>query len=352
MIDIWNNDLLMKDLNPHRIIVRMPNWIGDLVMATPVLADLRKRFPESEITALCRFPGCSLLEQDNNINELFCFQKRRWGFQRRRECRNIIEKLHNGKYDVGILLTNSFSSAWLFYQGNMKVRIGYKRGFRSFFLTHPVSFPQKIMHQEDLYKKLLEPLGIAHSKTPPKLYVTKEEQIQVKELLQKRGWDGQKKLIGLCPGAAYGLAKCWPLDRYEKLAKTFVEKGYMVAFFGDTTLFSASKDMCTRLPAEILNLVGSTTLREFMCTLSFCSLVVVNDSGPMHIASAMNIPLIALFGSTDRRKTGPHQGHVIDKQEECSPCFERKCPIDFRCMKNISVAEVFRKAQEILCSKN
>lgn len=330
----------------------MPNWVGDLVMATPVLEDLRKAFPKSEITALCQFPGCSLLEKDKNIDELFCFHKRRFGFQRRRESRNVIEKIRKGKYDLGILLTNSFSSAWLFYQGDIHNRIGYKRGLRSFLLTHGILSSKKSMHQEIQYKKLLEPLGIKSSDTSPKLYVTKEEQNEMKDLLQQRGWDTKTKLIGLCPGAAYGSAKCWPIDRFSLLAEKFVKEGYTVVFFGDGALFSAIKTLCTKLPKEVLNLTGSTSLRQFMSALCFCSLVVVNDSGPMHMASALQVPLVALFGSTDHKKTGPHHGHVIHKDVECSPCFQRECPIDFRCMKNISVEEVFQKAKEILCSKN
>lgn len=342
----------MSNLEPKNIIVRMPNWIGDLVMATPVLVDLKTQFPGCQLTAMCQSPGGSLLEKDKNIDELFSFNKGKWGFERRQANRDIIDKIHYGKYDTGILLTNSFSSAWLFYQGGILRRIGYSRGFRRFLLTERVSFPEGIVHQVDQYKKLLEPLGGQKSETLPQLYVTKQEQDEIRDLLKQRGWDTNEKLIGICPGAAYGLAKCWPLDRYKKLAKEFAEQGHFVLVFGDSSLYLAAKEICKSLPEQVINLAGVTSLRQLMSGLSICSLVVTNDSGPMHIASAMNVSLIAIFGSTDQRKTGPSQGHIIDKHVECSPCFKRTCPIDFRCMKTISVKEVLNLAEKILCSKN
>jgi len=113
----------------ENILVRMPNWIGDLVMATPVLSDLRRSFPKASITAMCRSPIADLLKEDKSIDELFCFTKPLNDFVRRQE-RDIISKIQAGKYDTGILLTNSFSSAWWFWQGKVKRRIGYSAHFR------------------------------------------------------------------------------------------------------------------------------------------------------------------------------------------------------------------------------
>src|SRR5271157_5950124 len=114
-----------------KIIVRLPNWIGDMVMATPVLADLRRRFPDAEITAMCVSPISDLLKEDRSIDELFCFSRPLNEFSRRRDLRDIIEKLRAGKYDLGILLTNSFSSAWWFWQGRIGRRLGYSGNWRS-----------------------------------------------------------------------------------------------------------------------------------------------------------------------------------------------------------------------------
>src|SRR5277367_3720112 len=158
----------LERLEPQNIIVRMPNWIGDLVMATPGLSDLRKAFPKARITAMCRSPICELLKEDPEIDELFCFSKVS-GFGRRSEKRNIIEKLRQGHYDLGILLTHSFSSAWWFWLGQVRYRLGYESNGRKLLLTHSLPFPSNIQNQHlvETYKMLLKPLAIPVSDTAP-----------------------------------------------------------------------------------------------------------------------------------------------------------------------------------------
>src|SRR6185437_9970073 len=182
------NSLNSPNNIPNNIVVRMPNWIGDLVMATPILADLRKAFPEAHLTALCLAPLSDLLKHDPHINELFSFHKAPL-FGRREQKRDLIEKLRRGKYDLGILLPNSFSSAWWFWQGGVARRIGFKSNLRSCLLTDPVPFPKKreAQHLVLTYKALLEPLGIPLSNTSPCLYLSEQELIEARLLLKKRG---------------------------------------------------------------------------------------------------------------------------------------------------------------------
>lgn len=319
----------------ENILVRMPNWVGDLVMATPILADLRKKFPDASITAMCRTPICELLESDPSIDEVFCFHKKKNSFLRREEKRDILSKIQAGKFDLGVLLTNSFSSAWWFWQGGVKRRIGYEGNFRKLLLTDPIEPPNK-MHQVDKYKELLKPLGILPSKTLPRLFVSNEEIKESKNLLYQRGYKEGKKLVGISPFAAYGTAKEWPLNRYRALAEALVKDDLYVVFFGD----KLKKDLCLGLPENVINLAGMTSLRELACLIKGCDVFVTNDSGPMHIASALKTPLVALFGSTDDTVTGPCSGDVINKRPSCSPCLKRECPIDFRCMMQITVEEV------------
>jgi heptosyltransferase II len=333
---------------PKTILVRMPNWIGDLVMATPILTDLRSAFPKASITAMCRTPICELLREDAAIDELFCFTKLANNFLRRQQ-RDIIAKIERGKFDTAVLLTNSFSSAWWCWQGKVAQRIGYPDHFRRFLLTDKVPWPKEKMHQVDLYKKLLEPLGIQKSKTAPRLFVSEKEVSESKELLYQRGYKKGQTLIGINPGASYGSAKCWPPDRFRALALELMQEGSLV-FFGDSSTFSLVKEICNGLPEQVMNLAGVTSLRELACIIKDCDLLVTNDSGPMHIAAAFGTPLIALFGSTDDEATGPYgkPEAVINKRVPCSPCFKRVCPIDFPCMKGISVEEVVETARNIL----
>jgi heptosyltransferase II len=204
----------------RNIIVRMPNWIGDMVMATPILTDLRKRFPNSRITTMCRSPVCDLLKEDADIDELFCFSKTK-SFSRRSERKNMIDKLRHGKYDLGILLTHSFSSAWWFWQGSVKNRLGYDCNGRRFFLTCPVPLPENVekQHLVYTYKNLLRPLGIEPSNSPPRLYLSGKEVESAIMLLQQHGITKETTLIGINPGATYGSAKCWLPDRFRTVAQ-------------------------------------------------------------------------------------------------------------------------------------
>lgn len=332
----------------QNIVVRMPNWVGDLVMATPVLTDLRQAYPNATITAMCRFPICDLLKTDESIDELFCFHKEGNQFKPREEKRDIIAKLQAGKFDLGILLTNSFSSSWLFWQGNVQRRIGYAHFPRSLLLTDSVAFPCEKQHQVDLYKGLLKPLGIERSSTSPRIYVEDQEIEAAQALLYKRGYQTGSKLIGMNPGAAYGAAKCWPSERYQKLAKELLKEDVWIVFFGDGGSREMIQKICQELGERAINLAGFTTIRELACLIQECDVLVTNDSGPMHIGSALGTPLVALFGSTDRHVTGPYGQFesVVCKEAACSPCLKRVCPIDFRCMTEISVEEVADRVRQ------
>ncbi len=328
------------------ILVRMPNWVGDLVMATPILTDLRKAFPEASITAMAKKPICELLEKDQAIDELFCFTRPANGFARRQDLRDIIAKISAGKYDLGILLTNSFSSAWWFWQAGVKRRIGFSAHFRRWLLTDPILFPKEKEHQVITYKRLLEPLGISISNTAPRLFLDEQETNIAKELLYQRGYTENQKLIGINPGAAYGSAKCWPPERFKALAmRLLLEKDAFIVFFGDASFSSLVKQISQGLPEKVIDLAGVTSLRELACLIQVCNVLVTNDSGPMHIAASLNVPVVALFGSTDEERTGPYgqKENVINKHVKCSPCLKRVCPIDFPCMKQISVDEVVEK---------
>ncbi len=331
-------------VEPKNIIIRMPNWIGDLVMATPLLTDLRLAFPNAQITAMALAPIGELLLEDPDIDELFLFKKH-GVFRRHEERCSVIGKLRTGRYDAGILTTNSFSSAWLFWQGRVKRRIGYRGDWRSIFLTDSISREGiEKTHLVNAYKKLLEPLGIAPSTSAPRLHIANEEIAQAKVLLEKMKIPSDATLIGINPGAAYGSAKCWLPERFREVTLKLIEDpNVYVIYFGNGPITALIQEICRDLPSQVVNLAGYTTIREMLSVLKLCDCLLTNDSGPMHIASALGVPLVALFGSTDDFRTGPYNGgKVIHKRVSCSPCFLRECPIDFRCMKKITVEEVYQ----------
>lgn len=341
----------MESYTPEKIIVRMPNWIGDLVMATPILSDLRKAYPKAHITAMCLAPICDLLREDQDIDELFCFSKGN-RFGRRNDKRDIVEKLRRGKYDLGILLTYSFSSAWWFWLGNVKRRLGYKGNGRGLLLTDKIPFPKNVhdQHLVETYKMLLEPLGIPVSDTKTRIFLTDKELSDAKILLQQLGISSEQILIGINPGAAYGTAKCWLPERFREVTEQLLKlPNIRIIYFGDQASMPLVKEICQALPPAVINLAGLTSLRELTALIKLCQVLLTNDSGPMHIAAAVGTPLVALFGSTNAVATGPYKtGVVIHKNVSCSPCYRRVCPIDFRCMKRIETDEVYKKILHIL----
>lgn len=337
---------------PKNILIRMPNWLGDLVMATPIIQDIKNQWPNASITVMCQSNVAALLESNPHVTEIYSFKKPS-GWIHRSHHMAIIDTLRRGEYDLGILLTNSFSSAWWFWRGHVRNRIGFATNLRSLLLNKAVPFPKnkETQHLVLTYKALLEPMGIPISSSPPRLYVSKEEKENALSLLISNGFNPKTQfLIGINPGAAYGSAKCWLPERFHAVTEKLLQNpNAVVAFFGDLAGAPLVNDICKGFNSRVINLAGKTTLRELLALIDCCTVMLTNDSGPMHIAAALKVPLVALFGSTSDVKTGPYGGGtVIHKHVECSPCYKRVCPIDFRCMKRIEVDEVYESIRRLI----
>jgi heptosyltransferase-2 len=352
-MDLKKNTLILISMKKiETIIIRMPNWLGDCIMATPVIQDVRAHFPEAKITLMCKEGMESLFLGNPAVNEIFTFTRPNT-FLHRLEHHDVIERLRQGHWDLGILLPNSFTSAWWFFRGNVKQRLGFRANGRTLLLTKSLSFPKERgkEHLVNTYKRILAPLDIPLSATTPELFVLEKEREAIEQLLTQYQIPKGSKIVGLNPTAAYGPAKCWPKERYHELAHRLIQEDpyCYVLVFGDL----ASADLCNHVASGLgtrgVNLAGRTSLRELISFIKRVDLFITNDSGPMHMAAALKTPLIAIFGSTSDVATGPYQhGVVIHKHVSCSPCFKRVCPIDFRCMTRISVDEVYREARKIL----
>jgi len=333
------------------IIVRVPNWIGDVVMATPVLEDLRTSFPQAELTVMCLSSVAPLLEHDPAIDKLFHFSPIK-GFFRRISARNVVEELRRGHYDLGLLLTTSFSSAWYFWQGHVHNRVGFKHEGRGILLNRKVPFPsnRERQHRVLTYKTLLQLLGVPISTTHPRLILTKEEIQNAWRFVGRFNVTQEQKIIGINPSAST-TSKRYLSNRFREIAQRLVEtdSSFVVLFFGAASHKDLVNEICKELPSRVLNLAGQTNLRELMSLIKICSLFLSNDSGPMHIADSLGIPLLALFGATDPAVTGPYRQNreVIQKETGCAPCWKEECVIDSLCMKRISTDEVV----EILLKK-
>lgn len=325
----------------------MPNWLGDFVMGTAIFSDLRKRYANSEIVAFCQGPFSFLIEKSPYIDRCVVFKKN--------ETKEALSFLKEEKFDIGILLTNSFSTAWIFFKARIPLRVGFKNDFRSLLLTRSLKFPKNIesVHLVHLYKSLLQTLEITPSSSGPQLILTSSEKENGKKILLSFGVVFDHPILGMCPSAAFGPAKCWPQEYVVELIE-LIKKSHptlQIIIFGDESAIDIGYALNKRFPS-IINLCGKTTLKELMSLLVFCDLLITNDSGPMHIADALKVKILPIFGSTNPDKTGPfYQKEVLYEKASCSPCYLRKCPIDFRCMKALTPQLVLKRVYELIGDK-
>lgn len=313
-------------------------------MASGVLKELRARYSKATITALGKDSICTLFTKDPHLDILISMDERLKGGP-------LIQELKSKQFDLAVLLTHSFSSAWIFYRAGIKTRIGYSKDLRGWMLSNKLPYPKEkdTEHHTQTYLRL-----VRSKESPkaylPKLYLSDQEKKAAAAFLDKCEVFNDHLLIGINPVAAFGPSKCWPPEYYRKLAIELIKHPNLILFFfGDEKGEITINQITHELGPRVFNLAGGTTLRQLMALIHRCDLFLTNDSGPMHMAYALDVSVIALFGSTSPKATGPlNQSKVIYRNEECSPCYKRECPIDFRCMRSIHVEEVYQQVKEHL----
>lgn len=320
---------------PGRIIVRAPNPLGDAVMAIPAMAALRTAFSTSTLI-LAAEPSVSALFLESTPvapDDVITVEKR-----------GEADALRKVKADMAVLLPNSFRSAWVCRRAGVRERWGYRAHGRTLLLTRAVRRPRGRLHQSEYYLHLVRELGYEAPPTLPRIEVTASTRRRVEDLLARLEIDRSTPLVGVAPGAAYGHAKRWPPDRVSQLAGRLGARGAAVVLVGASADRDAGREIESSVPAgaRIVNLIGRTDLRLLAGLLAACHAFVSNDSGAMHVAAAVGVPVAAIFGPTDERATAPLGDHdVIVHQVFCRPCMLRDCPIDHRCMRRITVDRVF-----------
>jgi heptosyltransferase-2 len=361
--------------------VRGANWLGDAVMTTPALLRLREQFPDAHIALLTPEKLRDLWTNHPAINETISFPPSETVF-------SVAKKLRSEKFDLALVLPNSPRSALEIFLARIPQRIGYARPWRNFFLTQTVpsraraavmrklsvaeiqrriatetqsaqrknltelgglcdSVAKSEQHQIHEYLHLAAGLGANPEPLPPQLFVAAEE---IEAAKKKFGLEKiPNPVFGLNPGAEYGPAKRWPVERFIAAAKEIQQKANCVwILFGgknDLAITNQIESAIRNPQSAIFNLSGRTSLRDLMALLKLCRVLLTNDSGPMHVAAALGTPVIVPFGSTSPELTGPSllgdtRHRLLKSDAPCSPCFRRECPIDFRCMNGISVDRV------------
>ena len=328
-----------------RILVRATNWVGDALLSLPALGQVRRRWRDAEIAVLARPYVAELYREQRVADRLLLdeFQGRHAGIRGRDR---LARELRGERFDAALLLTNSFDSAWVAWRAGIPERIGYARDGRGLLLTKAIPAPrpeETPAHESHYYLELLRRAGWTDSISLPesiKLSATEAARRQARETLESAGARRNCARIALGPGASYGSAKCWLPDRFAELADRLIE-----AFSADVILFgtAAERELLDAIASAMqhrpVNLAGRTSVGELPAYFSECHLFVGNDSGAMHVAAAVGLPVVAVFGSTDAEGTAPMTPRLSVVQEKvfCSPCFLRRCPIDHRCMKGVTV---------------
>jgi heptosyltransferase-2 len=318
------------------ILVRATNWVGDAVMSLPALAALRGRFPGARISILAKPWVADLYGREPVADEIILYSGQSpW---------RIGRELRGRGFDCAVLLQNAFEAAWIAWLARIPTRIGYKRDRRQLLLTRAVNVPKPgeiPRHERFYYLEMLRRAGLIDS-------LPESDAIRLRRDRPVNG----RRVIGVSPGAAYGTAKRWIPERFAEAAGRLAEaRGASVALFGS----KSERELCEAVARgleghQVVNYAGETSLAQFIELASGCELFLTNDSGAMHIASALGVPTVAIFGATDDTTTGPTgaNARVVREPVECSPCLLRECPIDHRCMARVSTERVVREALELL----
>lgn len=348
----------MKREQIRRILVRVPNWIGDAVMCEPALSAVHGLFPDALITVVAKPSIAELLDGHPVVHATVVYDAggRHAGLSGKW---HLARRLRRDRFDLAILFQNAFEAAWITWMAGIRRRWGYATDGRSVLLTHPIRVPDrpKSLHQVRYYMELLRRLGAEGEPDPPRLYLKDFEEQQVADRLAAAGIDGRDFVLGLNPGSVYGGAKRWLPERFAESADRFIEevgreRGWVV-IVGGKGEEALGREVAAKMKSRTLVWSGQTTIRELMGVTRRCQLFLTNDTGPMHIASAFGVPTLAVFGSTDWRTTAPfgETYEMVRQPVDCAPCLLRECPIDHRCMTGVTV-EMATAAGLRLISRN
>lgn len=384
-----HHTIYTKDIKS--ILLRLPNWLGDSVMVSSAFEWLKLSFPCADFSIVGTKASCGIYERDSRIKHIFIDESKK-AKSRILATKDLANAI--GKHDLAITFSNTFFSALLLYLTKSPVRIGYAKNARGFLLTHALKLQKhdlqgKKYHQVLLYISLIAPLlqvreQVAHTlsstlartlpNNAPKEPISHKilMPIEILEALSTKPLtlishsidiapSPNKPIIGINPGAAFGSAKRWEQSHFVSVIEYFLDKAYQVYLFGSSAESSANTDIANALKNHknlqyFHNLTDKTGLSELIDYINAMSVFVTNDSGPMHIATALKIPIVAIFGPTDINETAPYTPTNIEQSITllhadlpCSPCKKRECPLKHHnCMKLISPQEVITSILRVL----
>jgi len=349
----------------RQLIVLAPNWLGDAVMALPAIDDVR-RLTGARVIVAARRSVAPLFTLVPGVDDIVELQWRGRAGDPRGMVGDI-RRLRSLRGDVALLLPNSFASAWLAFAAGTPQRWGYATDGRTLLLTRAVEKPRHAgeaatgddgisRHQGTYYQHLVRELGASNGPLEPRVVVPERARAEARALLATCGWQTAQPLVVFAPGAAYGTAKRWWPTHFAQLAADLVQQhGAHVTLVGSAADAEATRAVSAAVPdrarASVSDLAGRTSLERLAAVLSLARACVSNDSGAMHLAAAVGVPLTAVFGPTNEHETSPLAHAPVDlliHQVPCRPCMLRECPIDHPCMRDLAPAVVLSSVKRML----
>ena len=326
------------ELKPFRILVRSSNWLGDAVMSVPAVRAIKNGRPDAQVTIVAPSKTAPMWKLVSEVDAIIPIPSR----SLLRCVRSIRQRAH---FDATILFPNSLRVALESWLSGIPRTVGYRGHWRSWLLNQIVPETRKPGPPEHHSLRFLRIVRDCGAETSNIQHLTSNIQIKVAD---------QPLKIGLCPGAEYGPAKRWLPERFAEVAAKISEQtSAQWILFGTKNDAAIGNQIAAAIGDHCANRIGQTTLDQLIKDLRQCRLLLTNDTGTMHLAALLGVPVVAIFGSTEPRLTGPlGNGHVVLRHHvECSPCFLRECPIDFRCMKAVSAQKVADAVLSILANK-
>jgi heptosyltransferase-2 len=342
----------------ERVVVRGANWVGDAVMTVPALRELRRVFPRAHVTLATRPWAKDIFDGADFINDLLIIDDKARGV------RSFVQQARQWRarrFDLAVLFPNSIESALVAFTARVPARVGYSTQSRGEFLTHPLDVPawrstrHEIYYYLNIVNELERALGgdaLSDEREPHfALEVSDARRAGALAVLERHGVDLSRPLVALCPGSTNSRAKRWHAERYAALADRLIaEAGASVILIGAREELDVTREVLAAMRHKPVVLTGQTTLAESTAILSLASLLVTNDTGPAHLASALGCPTLVIFGPTNPLTTRPFapNAEIIRRPPDCAPCMLRDCPIDHRCMTAITVEDVFSRCVALL----
>ena len=340
-------------------MIRATNWVGDAIMALPALRAVRAKFAGAHIAIVARPYVADIYRGQGVCDELIAYDPR--GSEKGIGGRErLASRLREGKFDAALLLQNAFDAAWLAWRAGIPERIGYARDGRGILLTKSIAVPKAgeiPAHEQFYYLELVRRAGWAErvdGESEISLAVSREasdaaEQKLIAAGVRARSSGGTGALrVAIGAGASYGSAKCWLPERFAEVANRLMnESDAEIILFGTAGETAVANAIIAGMKRKPIDLTGKTVIAELPALLSRCQLFIGNDSGAMHVASAVGLPVVAIFGPTDPFGTAPvtPKCTIVQEKPYCSPCFLRRCPTDHRCMTSVSAESVTAAAR-------